>query len=161
MQAQVILRGAALVLAGVLVCARVSAGPAAAASNGDLDAHCTESNAQCTVSVTSHQVPKTQNHATEHGAPKPSPSDLLQQWLASCRVHYDPAAAGAKVRPKTSGSWYLAPCASVLGVNGQMPAGAPLMFVPNAPKPASALQAAQRAEAMLRLPPPAIAPGAW
>lgn len=137
-------------------CLTLSSAGAWAGDLTPVQAACSASSTVCSVRVSKLSEPHAQSPTVQGIADVPLPAQLaLQRWLASCRVNFPPAAAGAQAHPPGPGSWYLAACAHLLGLKDQVPAGMPLMWVPGA-RAASALQAALTAEAHLRLPKPTV-----
>lgn len=144
----------AVALLAFSACAESSA---SADGYGGISNSCSTAQATCSLKVT--ELYRSSSPAPQRTTPsKPASSAQLaaQRWLASCRVDYHPAVAKTPVHSSGPGSWYLAACARLLGLKGQVPAGTPLMWVPGAARAASVLQAALTAEALLKLPKPAL-----
>jgi len=141
-----------------LNCAAWVGDSAWAGDSGDIRASCSATSATCTASVSRLFEAPVQHPSIRGADEEPSSAQLdVQHLLASCRVDYLPAAAGVQFHPHVPGNWYLAPCARMAGLSAQIPVGTPLVWVPGAVRAASVLQAALTAEAMLRLPSPAVA----
>lgn len=156
MHARVTRRSMTMTMGALLCTASVSA-TAWAGGGAGAETTCSASSAVCSVSVSKIVDPQIEGSVAPHGRRRPDgPGTDRQHLLASCRQDYQPAAAGVSFHQTGSGAWYLAPCATLAGLSGQVPSGSPFMWVPDAVKAATALQTALRAEALLRLPAPTL-----
>lgn len=156
MYARVVLHSMTMTIGALLCTASVSA-TAWAGGGAGAETTCSASSAVCSVSVSKIIDPQIEGSVAPHGRRRPNgPATDREHLLASCRQNYQPAAAGASFHQTGSGAWYLAPCATLAGLSGQIPNGTPFMWVPDAAKTATALQAALRAESLLRLPAPTL-----